>query len=156
MEILADYDIVVDGSDNFSTRYLVNDACHFARKPLVSAALGSFEGQLTTIRSFETGPSGEPNPSYRCLFPRSDAQAEIADCAEAGVLGALAGVMGALAAVEVLKEVLGLGESLTGQLLLYDAKASRFETIRYRWDKDNPLHGKSPRFKDLTHHTQQL
>ena len=152
MEILAAYDLVVDGSDNFPARYLVSDACHFARKPLVSASLGRFDGQLTTIRSFEKSPSGVPNPGYRCLFPQSETQGPAASCAEAGVLGAVAGVMGTLAAVEVLKELLQLGDSLTGRLLLYDARACRFEIIRYGWDRTNPLHGENPIYRDLSHH----
>ncbi len=152
LAILSAYDLVVDGSDNFATRYLVSDACHFARKPLVSAALGAFEGQLTTIRSFENASSGHPNPSYRCLFPQDEAMAEATNCAQGGVLGAVAGVMGTLAATEVLKELLALGDGLVGRLLIYDARACRFATVRYGWDESNPLHGRQPVFRDLSHH----
>ncbi|MDF9866096.1 molybdopterin/thiamine biosynthesis adenylyltransferase [Methylorubrum pseudosasae] len=98
--LLADYDLVADGSDNFATRYAVSDACFAGKKPLVTAALGAFDGSLTTIRAHETGPTGEPNPTYRCLFPSPPPPGSVAPCSEAGVLGALAGVMGSLMAME--------------------------------------------------------
>ena len=156
MDILAGYDLVVDGSDNFATRYLVNDACFFARRPLVSAALGPFEGQLTTIRAFEKKADGEPQPTYRCLFPEPSVGTDGGNCAEAGVLAPVAGVMGALAATEVIKELLDLGQGLTGQLLLFDAHAARFSKLRYRWSPDNPLTGRHPRYRDLAHHVSPV
>jgi len=104
---VAGYDVVADGSDNFATRYLVADACYFARKPLVTAALGTFDGTLTTIRAYERGADGKPNPTYRCLFPEAPPPGTVPACAEAGVLGALAGVLGSLMALEVIREIVG-------------------------------------------------
>jgi molybdopterin-synthase adenylyltransferase len=152
LDIVSQFDIVADGSDNFATRYLVNDACYFARRPLVFAAVGPFDGRLTTFRAYERDISGKPRPSYRCLFPEPPPPGTVAPCSEAGILGAVAGVIGTLQAVEVVKEVLSLGESLVGRLLLYDALAARFTTITYAYDPDNPLHGREPRFPDLSHH----
>lgn len=152
LDIISGFDIVADGSDNFATRYLVSDACYFARKPLVAAALGPFDGQLTTFRAFEQDEAGNPRPSYRCLFPSSPPDGTVPACSEAGVLGAVAGVLGCLQAVEVVKEILGIGEGLVGQLLLYDALQARFSTVRYGWDPENPLNGKEPVFHDLRHH----
>ncbi|WP_134497008.1 HesA/MoeB/ThiF family protein [Microvirga pakistanensis] len=140
-ELVRPYDIVADGTDNFDTRYAVSDACFFERKPLVTAALGQFDGSLTTIRAHETGPDGRPNPTYRCLFPSPPPPGSIPTCAEAGVLGALAGVMGSLMAMEVIREIVGFGESLVGRLLMVDARSMRFDTIRYGWDETNPLSG---------------
>jgi adenylyltransferase/sulfurtransferase len=140
-ELVGRYDIVADGSDNFDTRYAVSDACFFERKPLVTAALGQFDASLTTIRAHETGPDGKPNPTYRCLFPSPPPPGAIPTCAEAGVLGALAGVMGSLMAMEVIREIVGFGESLVGRLLMVDARAMRFDTVRYGWDEGNVLSG---------------
>ncbi len=152
MELIGRYDIVIDGSDNFATRYLVSDACHLAKKTLVFAALGPFDGYVTTLKPFAKGPDGEPLPSYRCLFPEAPAAGTVANCAEVGILGAVAGVIGTLAAVEILKEITGVGDPLTGRLLMYDARATRFETLKYRWDPDNPLSGTKPTILDLTSH----
>ncbi len=139
--LAAAYDVVADGSDNFATRYAVSDACFQARRPLVTAALGQFDGTLTTIRAHETGPDGRPNPTYRCLFPNPPPPGTVPTCAEAGVLGALAGVMGSLMAMEVIRAVVGFGEPLVGRLLMVDARSMRFETLSYGWDPDNPLNG---------------
>ena len=155
-DIVRAYDIVADGSDNFATRYLVNDACFFAKRPLVSAALGPLDGQLTTFRAFETDEQGRPRPSYRCLFPEPPTEGSVPPCSEAGILGPVAGVIGSLQAVEVVKELLGLGQSLVGRLLLYEALSARFTTVTYAWDPENPLNGKSPRFFDLSHHRVAL
>jgi molybdopterin/thiamine biosynthesis adenylyltransferase len=152
LAIISGYDIVADGSDNFGTRYLLNDACYFAKRPLVSAAVGPFDGSLTTIRAFERDGEGKPRPSYRCLFPEPPPEGTVAPCSEAGILGAVAGVMGTLQAVEVVKELLGLGDSLVGRLLLYDALQTRFTILDYAWDSENPLNGESPRYSDLSHH----
>lgn len=141
-ELVAAYDIVADGSDNFETRYAVSDACFHERRPLVTAALGAFDGTLTTIRAHEAGADGTPNPTYRCLFPEPPPAGSIPACAEAGVLGALAGVLGSMMALEVVREIVGFGESLVGRLLMVDARAMRFETVEYGWDPDNPLSGK--------------
>jgi adenylyltransferase/sulfurtransferase len=152
LSIIGNYDIVADGSDNFATRYLVNDACYLAKRPLVFAAVGPFDGHLTTFRAFDKDGEGNPLPSYRCLFPEPPPDGTVAPCSEAGILGSVAGVIGALAATEVVKELLGLGESLVGRLLLYDALQARVSTVVYAWDPANPLNGRSPRFHDLSHH----
>lgn len=144
LEIVSRYDIVADGSDNFATRYLVADACFFAKKPLVTAAIGRFDGTLTTIRAHERGADGEPNPTYRCLFPEPPPTGSIPACAEAGVLGALPGILGSMMALEVMREIVGFGEGLVGRLLMVDARDMRFETIAYGWNPDNPLSGRAP------------
>ena len=152
LALFARYDLIADGSDNFSTRYLVNDACYFAKRPLVTAALGPFEGYLSTYRAFETGPDGNPRPSYRCVFPEAPPPGTVPNCSEVGILGAVAGVMGTLMAVEVLKEVLGLGETMADRMLIYDARATSFTTVKVAWDPDNPLNGRSPSIRDLSIH----
>lgn len=140
-ELVASYDIVADGSDNFDTRYAVSDACFRAGRPLVTGALGPFDASLTTIRAHETGRDGRPNPTYRCLFPEPPPAGAVPTCAEAGVLGALAGMVGAMMALEVVREIVGFGEGLVGRLLLVDALSLRFETLSYGWDPANPLSG---------------
>lgn len=130
--LVARYDIVVDGSDNFETRYAVADACESERKPLVHAAVGRFDGSVTVLKPFENGKDGKPNPGYRDLFPEAPPPGVVPSCAEAGVLGALTGVVGTLQAMETIKLITGIGEPLVGRLLLYDALAARFETIRYK------------------------
>jgi molybdopterin/thiamine biosynthesis adenylyltransferase len=152
LDLISRYDIVADGSDNFATRYLVADACYFAKKPLITAALGAFDGSLTTIRAHERRTDGTRNPTYRCLFPEPPPPGSIPACAEAGVLGALPGVLGSLMALEVIREIVGFGENLVGRLLMIDARAMRFETLDYAWDKDNPLSGKAPTIRDLSIH----
>ncbi|HKH33216.1 MAG TPA: molybdopterin-synthase adenylyltransferase MoeB [Beijerinckiaceae bacterium] len=142
-DLVRGYDLVADGSDNFETRYAVSDACFFEGKPLVTAALGQFDGSLTTIRAHEKGPDGKPNPTYRCLFPSPPPPGSIPTCAEAGVLGALAGVVGSLMAMEAIREIVGFGEGLVGRLLMLDARGMRFETMEYGWDETNPLSGTS-------------
>jgi len=154
LDVVSRYDIVADGSDNFATRYLVNDACYFAGKTLVSASLGPFDGYLSTFRAFEKDEQGKPRPSYRCLFPEPPPPGTVANCAEVGILGAVAGVMGTLQAVEILKQIVGIGESLVGRLLIYDARTTRFETVRYAWDPANPLNGERPTIRDLSIHEQ--
>jgi adenylyltransferase/sulfurtransferase len=152
LDLLSRYDIIIDGSDNFATRYLVSDACYFARKPLVTAALGTFDGTLTTLRAHERGADGTPNPTYRCLFPEPPPPGTVPACAEAGVLGALAGVIGSMAALETIREIVGFGEGLVGRLVRIDAGAMRFETLSYGWDPANPLSGEHPTIKDLSEH----
>ena len=112
-------------------------------KPLVFGALGPFDGYVSTFRAFETGEDGNPKPSYRCIFPEAPPPGTVASCEEAGILGAVAGVIGTLQATEVLKELLGIGQSLTGKLLIYDALGGRFETMTYAWDPENPLNGRA-------------
>ena len=146
------YDIVADGSDNFATRYLVSDACYLVKKPLVSGAVGTFDGTLTTLRAHERGPGGAPNPTYRCLFPEPPPPGTVPACSEAGILGALTGVLGAMMALEVIREIVGFGEGLVGRLLMVDARAMRFETVTYAWDPGNPLSGEQPTIRDLSSH----
>jgi adenylyltransferase/sulfurtransferase len=150
LALIAGYDLVADGSDNFSTRYLVSDACFLAKRPLVTAAVGTFDGTLTTIRAHERGADGNPNPTYRCLFPEPPPAGAVPACAEAGILGALAGVVGSMMALEVIREIVGFGQGLTGRLLMIDARAMRFETLNYAWDPANPLSGEAPTIRDLS------
>ncbi|WP_127520305.1 molybdopterin-synthase adenylyltransferase MoeB [Mesorhizobium sp. Z1-4] len=131
-ELVRGYDVVADGSDNFDTRYAMADACEAARKPLVTAAVGRFDGTLTVLTPFETDAQGKLNPGYRDLFPEPPPAGMVPSCAEAGVLGALTGVMGTLQAMEVIKIVAGIGEPLVGRLLMYDALGARFDTVRYK------------------------
>lgn len=125
--IVGRYDLVIDGSDNFDTRYALADLCEAAQRPLVAGAVGRFDGSLTVLKPYE----GE-NPSYRDLFPAPPPEGLVPSCAEAGILGALTGVIGSLQAMEALKLVLGIGEPLIGRLLLYDGLAQTFEEIRYK------------------------
>jgi len=134
--LIASYDIIADGSDNFATRFLVNDTAYAAGKILVSAAVTEFEGQLATFKAHD-GVS----PCYRCLFPAPPPPGTVPACSEAGVLGAAAGVMGSLQALEVLKEIAGFGESLAGRLLIYEALTCRLRTIALPRDPHCPLHG---------------
>jgi adenylyltransferase/sulfurtransferase len=152
LDLISRYDLVADGSDNFATRYLVSDACFFAEKPLVTAAVGAFDGTLTTLRAHQRNASGEFNPTYRCLFPEPPPPGTVPACAEAGILGALPGVLGSLMAFEVIREIVGFGEGLVGRLLMFDARSMRFETLGYRWDPANPLSGEHPTIKDLSVH----
>src|SRR5262245_5346346 len=154
LDMISRYDLAPDGSDNFATRYLVSDACYFANKPLVTAAVGIFDGTLTTIRAHERGSDGRPNPTYRCLFPEPPPAGTIPACAEAGILGALTGVLGSLMALEVMREIVGFGEGLVGRLLMVDARSLRFETLTYAWDPANPLTGEQPTIKDLSVHAR--
>jgi adenylyltransferase/sulfurtransferase len=130
LDLVGRYDIVADGSDNFATRFLVNDACYLAGRTLVSAAVSEFDGQLATYKAHEHGGF----PCYRCLFPEPPPPGSAQSCSETGILGAAAGVMGTLQALEVLKEILGLGESLAGKLLIYDALTTRFRSVRVKPD----------------------
>ncbi|MCI4678240.1 molybdopterin-synthase adenylyltransferase MoeB [Rhodoblastus acidophilus] len=141
-ELIGACDVVADGSDNFDTRYIVSDACFYAKKTLVTAAVGQFDGSLTTLKPFETGPEGLPNPTYRCLFPQKPPPGSLPTCAEAGVLGALTGMVGSLMALEIVREIVGFGQSMVGRLALFDLMTMRFETIAYAWDEDNPLNGR--------------
>jgi adenylyltransferase/sulfurtransferase len=135
------YDIVADGSDNFDTRYAVSDACFQEGKVLVTAAVNEFDGSLTTLKPHLAGEDGRRNPTYRCLFPDKPPPGLVPTCSEAGVLGALTGLIGSMQAIEVLREIVGFGEGLTGKLLLIDGLSMRFETMRYAWDPANPLNG---------------
>jgi adenylyltransferase/sulfurtransferase len=150
LELIGKYDVVLDGSDNFATRYLVSDACYLAKRPLVMATLGVFDATLTTVRAHEKDEDGNPNPTYRCLFPEAPPSGTVPTCSEAGILGALAGVAGSLAALEVIRAIVGFGEGLVGRFLMIDARGMRFETLGYVWDPDNPLSGKNPSITDLS------
>lgn len=152
LDLIARYDIVVDGSDNFATRYLVSDACCLAKRTLVFAAVGPFDGHITTLKPHLTTPDGVRYPTYRCLFPEAPPPGTVPNCSEVGVLGATVGVLGTLAAVEVIKEILEIGESLAGRLLIYDGLGGRFETVNIGWDGDNPLTGTNPTIRDLSIH----
>jgi molybdopterin-synthase adenylyltransferase len=154
LDLVGKYDIVADGSDNFATRYLVSDACFFAKRPLVTAAVGMFDGTLTTLRAHERRPDGTPNPSYRCLFPEPPPPGSVPACAEAGILGALTGVVGSLMALEVIREIVGFGEGLVGRLVMLDVRSMRFETLQYAWDPANPLSGEHPTIRDLSMHAE--
>ena len=132
-EILEGWDVVADGSDNFATRFLLNDACRRLGKTLVSAAILRFDGQLSTYK-----PGG---PCYRCIFPAPPPDGQIPSCSQAGVLGAVAGVLGTLQATEILKEILGIGESMSGRLLIVDALSTTFRTVRVKKDPHCPVCG---------------
>ena len=132
-ELIADYDLVVDGSDNFPTRYLLNDACRLADTPLVNGAVYKFEGQVTTIV-----PDG---PCYRCLFPEAPDPGTVPDCATTGVLGALPGTIGCMQATEVVKLLADIGEPLVGTLLSYDAMDLGIERVPYQQSADCPVCG---------------
>ncbi|HJQ60343.1 MAG TPA: molybdopterin-synthase adenylyltransferase MoeB [Vineibacter sp.] len=140
LALLDGYDIVADGSDNFATRYLLTDACFLARKTLVAAAILRFEGQLSTYKAH----LGPPHPCYRCVFPEPPPPDAVPSCASAGVLGAMAGTVGAWQATEVVKEILGVGDSLSGTLLLYDALDARVERLAVARRGDCPLCGPKP------------
>ncbi len=145
MQLISAYDLVCDGSDNFDTRFLVADACVLAARTLVSAAVLRFDGQLSTFK-----PHADPDgPCYRCLHPAPPPPGLVPSCSEAGILGAVTGVMGSLQATEVLKEVMGIGEGLSGRLLIWDALAARIRTIRLRKDPACALCGPSPSITGL-------
>lgn len=148
MEIIEDYDIILDGSDNFPTRFLVNDAGYFGRKTVISASIFRFEGQLTTLKAHAG------YPCYRCLYHEPPPPGLVPSCQEAGVLGALAGTIGVLQATEAIKEVLGLGEPLYERLLIYDALEMRFREVKTRKDPDCPLCSKSPKITKLLDYEQ--
>jgi molybdopterin/thiamine biosynthesis adenylyltransferase len=144
MRLLPEYDIVLDGSDNFSTRFLVNDACYFVKKTLISGSIFRFEGQLTTIKPHEG------YPCYRCLYPEPPPAGLVPNCQEAGVLGVLAGTIGVLQAAEAIKEILGIGDTLADRLLIYDALEMKFRKVSRPKAPDCPLCGANPTIRDLS------
>jgi len=146
-ELVPRYDLVCDGTDNFATRFLLGDACHLMGRPLVSAAVLRFEGQLSVF----AGHDGA-HPCHRCLHPEPPPPGLVPTCSEAGVLGAVTGVMGTLQATEVLKLVLGIGEPLMGRLLLWDALDARFRTVRLKRDPGCALCGETATIRDLSGH----
>jgi molybdopterin-synthase adenylyltransferase len=142
--IISGYDVVADGSDNFATRFLVNDACFFAKTTLVSAAVTEFDGQLATFKAHDGA-----HPCYRCIFPEPPPPGTAPSCSETGVLGAAAGVMGTLQALEVLKEITDVGTSLAGHLLIYDALSTNFRKVRVKRDPECPLCGERGTIQEL-------
>jgi molybdopterin/thiamine biosynthesis adenylyltransferase len=150
LALIDEYDIIADGSDNFETRFLVNDACHLAGKTLVSGAILRFEGQVSTFKSHK----GKDYPCYRCLYRRPPPANLVPSCAEGGVLGALAGTIGSIQATEVLKEIIGVGSSLSGNLILYNALETEFRKISLKRDVNCPLCGNKPTILDLSIHSE--
>ncbi|MBI5195561.1 MAG: molybdopterin-synthase adenylyltransferase MoeB [Nitrospirae bacterium] len=148
LDLMKDYDIVVDGTDNFPTRYLINDACVMLKKPLVSGAILRFEGQITTILPGD-------GPCYRCLFESPPPPGLVPSCQEAGVLGVLPGVVGALQATEVLKLILGKGKPLKGELLIYNALATSFRKVRVPKNPDCAICGANPTITELADYSQE-
>lgn len=136
--LIAEYDLVADGCDNFATRFAVADACLALGKTLVSAAVGRFEAQIATFKPHEADEDGAAYPCYRCLVPEAPAAGLSPVCSEVGIIGALTGVVGSLQALEVIKEITGAGTSLAGRLMLYDALAAEFRTVRLRSDPECP------------------
>ena len=141
MDLIAQYDVIVNGADNFATRYLVNDAAYLNGKTLVDGSILIFDGQVTT---YEPGKG-----CYRCLFPEPPPPGMVPNCSEAGVLGALTGIMGSLQATEVVKVILGIGEPLIGRLLLVDALSMDFRVVKTRRNTGCPLCGDNPTVKEL-------
>lgn len=149
LSLIEGYDVIADGSDNFPTRFLINDACYFARRPLVSAAVLRFEGQVATFKAYAGDEDGRHGPCYRCLFPAPPPPGEVPSCAEAGVLGAFCGVVGSIQATEVIKEILGIGEGLSGSLVLLDGLGARFRKVRLGADPRCRLCGEAPSIRAL-------
>lgn len=147
LELIRDYDLVADGTDNFRTRYLVNDACVLLDKPNVYASIFRFEGQVSVFHALLSG--GRRGPNYRDLFPSPPPPGSVPDCAEGGVLGVLPGILGCLQANEVIKLLTGLGEPLIGRLLLVDALSMRFREFKFQPDPANPLTGRHPSIREL-------
>ena len=147
MNIIKDYDIVLDGTDNFPTRYLVNDACALAKKTNVHGSIFRFEGQATVIKPFD-------GPCYRCLYPQPPPPGAVPSCSEAGVLGVLPGIIGVIQAIEAIKIILGIGEPLIGRLLIYDALDMEFREVKVRRDPACPLCGDNPTIKELIDYEQ--
>jgi molybdopterin/thiamine biosynthesis adenylyltransferase len=154
LEIIKDYDIVINGSDNFPTRYLVNDACQFLRKPLVDGSIFMFEGQVTVYHPAVPERGMEGGPCYRCLYPDPPPPGEIPSCAEAGVLGVLPGIVGSLQALEAIKLILGAGEPLIGRLLMVDTLDMEFRTLNVPRDPDCPVCGENPTVTELIDYEQ--
>jgi adenylyltransferase/sulfurtransferase len=141
--VLRGYDVVLDGSDNFSTRFLMNDAAFFEKKPLVSGSMFRFDGQVTVFKPHDG------HPCYRCLYPEPPPAGLVPSCQEAGILGALAGVIGVIQAVEAIKEVLAIGDGLTGYLLIFDALKMTFRKVKVRKDPGCALCGEKATIKEL-------
>ena len=148
MALFQDYDVIVDGSDNFPTRYLVNDATQMLGKPLVYGSIFQFDGQASVFMP------GQETPCYRCLFPEPPPPGTVPSCAEGGVFGVLPGIIGSIQAVEAIKLITGIGDPLIGRLLLFDALDMDFTTVKLRWDPDCPVCGKHPTVTELIDYDQ--
>lgn len=155
LDLVKNYDIVLDGSDNFATRFLVNDACYLGERTLVSAAVGQFDGQLAVFKAHERPHKHRTYPCYRCLYPEAPPPGTVPSCTEAGILGALTGVMGTLQALEALKEILAIGETLAGKLMLFDGLGGTFRTVRVKPDPDCALCGPKPTITTLSVHAEE-
>jgi adenylyltransferase/sulfurtransferase len=140
--IIADYDVIIDGVDNFPARYLLHDACHFARKPMVEAGVLQFLGQIMTIVPGE-------GPCYRCVFPEPPPPGTVPSCQEAGILGAVAGVLGIMQATEAIKLILGIGAPLVGRIMIYEALSGSFREVKFRPNPKCPLCGENPSIESL-------
>ncbi len=147
-EILGQYDIIVDGTDNFPVRYLVNDATQMLGKPLVYGSIYQFDGQATVFMP------GRGTPCYRCLFPKPPPPGTVPSCAEGGVFGVLPGIIGSIQAVETIKLITGIGEPLVGRILLFDALAMEFTSVKLRWDPNCPVCGEHPTVTELIDYDQ--
>ncbi len=150
MDIIKDYDLVLDGTDNFPTRFLINDACYFAGKPLVSAAMLRFEGQVSVFDYRRK----EESPCYRCLFPEPPPPGLVPSCQEAGILGSIGGIMGCIQATEAIKLLLDIGEPLVGKLLIMDALSMDFRKVKLRKDPSCPLCSEKAVIKELVEYEQ--
>ena len=146
--IIQDYDLVLDGSDNFPTRFLVNDACFFEKKTLISGAILRFDGQFSTFKPHAGGPC------YRCLFPEPPPPGTVPSCQEAGILGAVAGIIGLIQANEALKEILGIGQSMSGRFLLFDALGLSLQEVKIERNPNCPLCSEKAHIKDLIEYAQ--
>lgn len=154
LEIIKDYDVVLNGSDNFPTRYLVNDACQFLGKPLVDASIFMFEGQVTVYQPRDEAAGVEGGPCYRCLYPDPPPPGEVPSCAEAGVLGVLPGIVGSIQALEAIKVILGIGEPLIGRLMMIDTLDMTFRTLRVQRNPECPVCGEHPTVTKLIDYEQ--
>lgn len=144
LALMARHDIIADGCDNFPTRFMVSDAAYFARKTLVSAAVGQFDGQISTFKPHLAMADGTPCPTYRCFVGDLPSRGSFPACEEAGVMGALPGILGSMMAMEVIKELLEIGDGLAGRIIMYDALWARFFETRLAWNPENPLTGRAP------------
>jgi len=154
LDIIRDYDLVINGSDNFPTRYLVNDACQFLNKPLVDGSIFMFEGQVTVYQPEDAARGIEGGPCYRCLYPDPPPPGEVPSCAEAGVLGVLPGIVGSIQAVEAIKLIIGAGEALVGRLLMIDTLDMSFRTLKIKRNPECPVCGDHPTVTELIDYEQ--
>jgi adenylyltransferase/sulfurtransferase len=149
LALMGNYDIIADGCDNFPTRFMASDAAFFAKKTLVSAAVGQFDGQISTFKPHLAQADGTPYPTYRCFVGELPPRGSFPACEEAGVMGALPGILGSMMAMEVIKELLEIGEGLAGRILMFDALWARFFETKLAWNPDNPLTGRAPTITSL-------